>query len=347
MEKDKKRIEFIDLAKGVCILLVVLYHSGIDVNCLISLRMPLYFVLSGMFFKMYGGFGDLLIRKINKLLVPFLFFYLGAYVLFYFLSLFAPSLLITQSKGIMDVFSQRELFNDPIWFLLCLFWSNILFSFACTMASKMKILLPLTIIVFSCLGWVLGESNIFVPLYLDGALTSLPFFYFGYLLKNNSSLLNTNKYERWNMVFIILLCGLTYSASFMFNPSIAFLYNAVEGGIIAYFVAFCSVLALLLLCKKIKHIPFISYLGKYSIIILCTHHLIYRPIKLIAVDYFSGYSLGFIIFGVTIAISYFLIPLCIKYIPCFVAQKDFLKIGDKRGPLSTGSSNLESACEEN
>lgn len=54
---EKKRIEYIDLMKGVCITLVVLYHvidctniQFID-NALANFRMPLYFFLSGLFFK--------------------------------------------------------------------------------------------------------------------------------------------------------------------------------------------------------------------------------------------------------------------------------------------------------
>lgn len=78
---QKKRIEFIDLAKGICILLVVFSHAGEDYGnrfdpALTSFRMPLYFVLSGLFFKEYSGFAEFLVRKTNKLLIPFLFFYM-------------------------------------------------------------------------------------------------------------------------------------------------------------------------------------------------------------------------------------------------------------------------------
>lgn len=48
-----KRIEFVDLAKGICILLVVLLHvfgdmSGVVIKIMNLFRMPLYFVLSGL-----------------------------------------------------------------------------------------------------------------------------------------------------------------------------------------------------------------------------------------------------------------------------------------------------------
>ena len=38
-------------------------------------RMPLYFILSGLFFKDYaGGIREFLLRKANRILIPYLFF---------------------------------------------------------------------------------------------------------------------------------------------------------------------------------------------------------------------------------------------------------------------------------
>ena len=55
---SKPRVEWIDLAKGVCIVLVVITHvflvSGVSFwldSKMTSIRMPLYFILSGLFFK--------------------------------------------------------------------------------------------------------------------------------------------------------------------------------------------------------------------------------------------------------------------------------------------------------
>ena len=62
-----QRIDFIDLAKGVCILLVVVGHCGapIDIPGYEIVRMPLYFILSGLFFKEYGG-GELFYYQEDK-----------------------------------------------------------------------------------------------------------------------------------------------------------------------------------------------------------------------------------------------------------------------------------------
>ena len=73
-----QRIEFVDLAKGICISLVVLLHvlgdlSGAVIHVMNLFRMPLYFVLSGLFFKTYDGLMPFIKKKVNKLLMPFFF----------------------------------------------------------------------------------------------------------------------------------------------------------------------------------------------------------------------------------------------------------------------------------
>ena len=74
MKDNKIRIAYIDLAKGFCIALVVFYHSKgvLGVQYLtdiffVSFRLPLYFFLSGLFFKEYGSFHNFFIKKTNRL----------------------------------------------------------------------------------------------------------------------------------------------------------------------------------------------------------------------------------------------------------------------------------------
>ena len=95
-EQLGRRIDFIDLTKGLCIMLVVMMHVGgafdglADGPVLSSFTMPLYFFVSGLFFKSYEGFAGFLLRKVDKLLVPFLVFYLGSFLLMYGISKLLP-----------------------------------------------------------------------------------------------------------------------------------------------------------------------------------------------------------------------------------------------------------------
>jgi len=324
---NKKRIEFIDLAKGICIILVVIGHCGvrIDIPGMEVLRMPLYFILSGLFFKHYGGFYRFSIKKYNKILIPFLFFYIIGYSVFYFLFYLKPSLLITSSTGILDVFINRQYFNGPIWFLLCLFWCNIIF-FIIVDNIKSDINILFVIVILGFVGYTLGNNGIFIPLFLDVSLTALPFFCFGFYLKR-TPLLYPNQYDKWNVFIFCMLFGLSYLIGSYFSYQMGFHYNNMKGGFIGYIIATCSVIAVLLFSKTVVKLPVISYLGQYSIIVLCIHHLIYRPVK-VGLNYVPYNSLNnpWVLSLITLTFCYFLIAPLIKVIPQFVAQKDLVRV---------------------
>lgn len=324
--KLKQRIEFIDLAKGICVILVVLGHCGVsnDIPGWEIVRMPLYFVLSGLFFKTYGSWFSFFVRKVNKILVPFLFFYLISYILFYFLQSFYPSLLITLAKGVLDLFDNRHYFNGPTWFLLALFWCSLIFC-AIMVYLKKEWQRLLTLTLLSLFGWYLGYKDIFVPLFLDVALTTLPFYAMGYYLKKTPILFSK---QPWyiDLCIAVLLWGISFLLSKYTNYMMAFHYNNV-GGIESYLLAAVSVMSIIFLSKAINYIPFVSYLGRYSIIVLCIHHMVYRPLKVIlALPQLEWANNVYILAILTLLITAAFIPLCIRLIPWFVAQKDLFKV---------------------
>ncbi|MCD7798115.1 MAG: acyltransferase [Akkermansiaceae bacterium] len=329
-EPAKQRIGFIDLAKGVCIILVVAMHCGVPVDCipgLKSMRMPLYFVLSGLFFKDYGGWVNFLVRKTNKLLVPFLFWYLLGCTVYYALSLVNPSILDGNRNIIWNLFNSHWIINLPIWFLPALFWCNVLF---CTISLYVKkdALRILLVCLLGSLGVYLGQKEIFVPLFMDTALTSLPFFACGYYLKH-SGILYPNRCDRYNVLFAFLAWGGAYALSRCTECHSDLRMNLLYGGSAAYASAILSVLAVLFLCKMIKQLPFVSYIGRYSIVLLCVHFLIMRFVEtLLSMGSIEHTELWFrLSYALAILVlSALMIPVCRKLLPWFAAQKDLIKL---------------------
>jgi fucose 4-O-acetylase-like acetyltransferase len=74
-----KRIEYIDIARGVGILLVVMGHndfgyiSSFAYQTIYSFHMPLFFFLSGYFLNVSTGFLDFVKRRFDTLIKPYLF----------------------------------------------------------------------------------------------------------------------------------------------------------------------------------------------------------------------------------------------------------------------------------
>lgn len=108
---------------------------------------------------------------------------------------------------------------------------------------------------------------------------------------------------------------------FFDQPYIFFFNNTIRGNlIIVYITSAAMVIGTLLLCKQIGRLPIISYIGRYSIIPLGVHCILIYYISRI-IPTFPQSSLA--VFALTVAISICLIPVFIKYFPCFTAQKDF------------------------
>ncbi len=324
---EKKRIEFIDLAKGVCIILVVLLHMDLPIDNAIPLlrniRMPLYFILSGLFFKTYGGFKNLFLKKVNKIFIPFVFFYVLSYLIFYLMIHFAPQFSHSGASGILDIFTQRWTFNNPIWFLLCLFWCNVIFCFiAVTLKEEWK--RAIVVFCFGVIGVLLDAMSIKIYACVDNAFSALPFFYFGYLLKK-TDLLYPNKYDKYNILFSVGLFILATVTLRWKHSNIDFEMNEFHGNVLlAYLISVMSVMAVLFFCKIFKRIPVVSYFGRYSIIVLCTHEMVRKFAKPLLAK--LGVANPYILALVVLTVCFVIIPLFVKFLPHVTAQKDVIKI---------------------
>lgn len=341
-----ERIAYIDLAKGFCILLVVVYHimgyyvveSSVNTYGRMF-RLPLYFFLSGVFFKTYGGFVDFLKRKTNKLLVPFAFWYLigsvGMSMLlrYGFNRKLMGAKYFTLGPALTD-FVMRDTFpNVAIWFLLCLFEVNILFyliykiSNDCT-KERTSVIVELSLLS-GIIGLVLGGMHVNIPCFVDSALTALPFFSFGYLLNQNTDILRPNKYDRFNLIYVVSALGAVCAATYWFGPELNLRANEFNrsAALMLYPVGIIGTMAMVLLAKAIGHLPVVSYFGRYSIMILVTH-IVLMQLWFYAIRPFHLPRMEAALLNIFLTLSsYFaLIPLMRRLLPHVTAQKDLIKL---------------------
>ena len=336
MAEKKHRIEYIDLAKGFCIFLVVAVHVFKDCGILFpfnslltKIRMPLYYVLSGLFFKQYEGFDGFLKRKINKLFIPFAFFYLIFSIPYMTLKFHAQGtpLLTCLTDAFLGLYN-RDFTNGKTWFLFSLFNTSILFYLIFIASQKIKshtvtILILLSLIVGFC-GLYLGYQRIWIPAYLDTSLSAVPLYCFGYLLNKHSNILRDSKWDKYLPIIII---GIIISLSFI-SGRCTFSNNHYSVRPLWLFPSCClGALSIILLAKYIKRIPWFTYIGRYSIILLLFHEPIYiNVIKLVKLTGASGYLLGIASFLITMVILTVIISPVIKYLPHVTAQKDVIKV---------------------
>lgn len=337
MTTTKKRIEFIDLAKGICILLVVLLHVdnnfGEAIKIMSIFRMPLYFVLSGMFFKTYESFYNFTKKKTNKLLIPFLstFFIISIPTSYWLNSINGFDTTISTL-----FFAENDRLNLGIngasWFLICLFIVNIIFYIIFLLSRHNVIVIAIIGGICGITGYLLNVYELYLPMWLDSSLTATPFFIIGYAIKQYSDIL----YEQFSNKHYFLLIGafiallIIYKINEYETPStILFIDNNFNVNIISLYIGgMVGTYCVLLIAKYFKYLPVISYLGRYSIVVLLTHQFYIFIVRNILYQLNipqNSFIINLGIFIFIIIISLPTIKFCIKYLPYCFAQKDLWK----------------------
>lgn len=328
----KPRLPYIDFMKGMCIILIVGVHVNDQLfpeqvnNMLQAFRVPLYYFLSGLFFKTYDGFGDFARRKTNNIIVPFFFFYLAAcalaFVMTDILHLDRQGLISDPFRWqyIFDPFTERDFhYSVALWFLLSLFEVNIIWYLICFMRKAWMRMTA--VFILSVVGWVLAYQGIILPMMLDTALNGIPFFMLGTWMKSSGAL-RPNKRDKWGVIpFLITLVILW----FMARP-----LNIFDGVLppypLYYGLSFMAILSFFWFAKSLPKIPIITYIGEFSLIILGTHSFLLTPIR--AIIYRSvgeSYAASWLVLGVLLAAELAVIPLMKRFFPHFCAQKELIR----------------------
>lgn len=326
--------------KGLCILLIAMKHvSGgaffdsilpnLDV-ALKCFRVPLYFFLSGIFFKTYEGFSVFARKKVNNLIITLLFFHflccLLKVPLIAIVQAFRPDIGMNfKPIDIIPPFFTRFWRSAmALWFLVALFGCNILFYIYQKYFNRIGTCFA--VFFSSLLGFILMKRNVSLPFVLDAALVGLPYFWLGSLVKQHHFLEST-KYDRWGYCVFIPCLVFVY----FFSGRIDLLCQIVPNYFQLYFVPFIAILSLFWLCKNLSYVPLICYYGRYSVIILGTHQVLiaYVYFTLRGIFPISGNLLYVVIFTVVMVIEFYLIKYMIKYFPRFTAQEEFFKSGWK------------------
>lgn len=265
-QTDKSRIDYIDLAKGICIILVVLLHCGYMTKtpAMRAMRMPLYFILSGLFYKDYDSVSHFIKKKVNRILIPFCFF-LGISI---------------RPGNIRDIFItpfiESNIVNYPIWFLICLFWTNLVYRII-SVEIKNTCIKSAVIFCVGITGYLLYSKDIYLPLFFASACSAMPFFYIGSMMRKLPIIYRNESDNIYMISIIIMICAVIYCV-YMGTPFIEFRTNVYSGSIIEiYVVSVTMVVGLLMLCKAVRWLPVISYIGRYSIIVLGLHALYIHP----------------------------------------------------------------------
>ena len=276
--KTKKRIEWVDAAKGLGLILVVLGHLDIPYlpTWIYTFHIPLFFFLSGFVFS--GDkytFKEFLVNKIKTLVVPY--FALGGVIYLFWCFIYLkraepPSAYLTMFLN----FLKQEHFWT-VWFLACLFLVEIIYYLINKISKKIlwaNSIISVCLLIIGFIWYRFGGRGL--PWNFDVALVAQFFFHLGYLFK---------KYPSAQMFFM----GGKFSKSFLLliglgaiNVVFGYLCIRVSGKsldmsigmygneILSLISAVAGILCAVIFCKRF---PFavLKFLGQNTMLIFAWH----------------------------------------------------------------------------
>lgn len=269
-QTNTSRIDYIDLVKGFAILWIVWWHAGVPAFAQPYYHVPVFFFLSGLFFNKKDSFVVSTQKTIQRIGIPFLFFYSISYLYRMIVYIWDHRTLSGfRWNCILDLFkiewrADYLYVNVPLWFLVCLFVLQISYFFI----NKLP---QWSIWIIAIGGAVCFVFTQFIPtpLMINDAMHYITYFAIGSLVgKNLLDYIKTNK----NRIIVILVSITVYLTAKLFIS--LHVTNTYTNNILIHVQTFSFIffiISVFSFFNNNKLLSFLRFYGNNSIIVLGLH----------------------------------------------------------------------------
>lgn len=317
------RIGYIDLVKGISIICVVWVHSHIPPFWLTSFLVNfVFFFISGLFFnRQQKSLRKLIIKNYERIIIPFLFFYIASYPFRLIVHFWDNRTLSTFDwLCILDVFSWNPnpdyLFvNVPLWFLLCLFFINI-FYFTIRKLPDAVIILISIVAIFSKSFFY----SIPAPFMINVAFYWLGIFALGNVFGTKMVAFLQMQSNKCVSIILCILIAILISSVYLGCEDVSYINPEMSIYINAFVVIFVLFSASSLVDDKYTKV--LRFYGTNSLIVLGFHIWALIPIGRILYAIFrkSNIATGMTATFFTVLIAIVFIKFCNNRIPRLVGK---------------------------
>lgn len=326
----QSRIEYIDIAKGLTMLMVVFVHTNAEItsnslllqqinNFIMSFFMPAFFVYSGMFVKK-EKWDDFFVKKGKTLLIPLLFFYFLGYAFSAIVAHAGVMSLHNDFKwtNVFNIFCSKTFSNGALWFLAALFVGltivQVCYRINCKFIRYMALL---------CFAIIGMTWNVFIPyrmpFYADSGCYAVGYLMIGNLLMKS---LKVTKFDR--NVKSLLIFAISFIIVFLLQDNKASMMMATWHGnlFLSWCVGLCGAIMVLAFSALLKENRFFAYIGKNSIVVLCVHFFFIKPVVRILGGQVIGASLFILSYLTVVVLCLICITLLLKYCPLIIGKNN-------------------------
>ncbi len=278
---EKKRLNWIDIAKGICMIAVVLGHLGVEkLGFVYSFHLTGFFILSGFTMKKTQLTAGYLKNKFGRLMAPYFttcFFVTAAeaatlilkreFTHFTFTQLIYNNLLRTffasgTFENMGDTYLGRNI--GAIWFLPAMFFAILFTQLVLNITDNKKLQVGLSVGI-AAIGCISAKA-VWLPFSIQSAMLSVPFILSG-IFAREYDILSKIKPLHYAGLFVIFIAGCLTGKAQIFYIVVC----AVGDWFITPICAFASAFLVIGLSKKVANFKPLEYIGKNSMIYLCVH----------------------------------------------------------------------------
>ena len=279
-----KRLGYIDIAKGIAILCIVFGHMNIAaVNRVVfTFHVPLFYLITGYFTDADTNWRPFLRKKLRTLIVPYYLTCLAIILLAWLKSLLLPGGESTGDTVLHWIYASLYGLGfttykpfpiypiGAIWFLWATFWGSLLLRCLLGRTPLFRLAAVLLLGLFGCLS----GKVIWLPLSFQPGCCALLYMYLGHLWRRSQNAKQQLSPE-------VRTAGCVFAAIvwlfFIRDFQTFWLVSCDFGrGAVDFFGSVCACIVVFQISRIIeKKLPrltrWLSYLGRYSLILLCVH----------------------------------------------------------------------------
>ena len=306
MNTKGKWITWIDIAKGLGIVFIVLGHTlphSFVRQILFSFNAQLFFFLSGLTYRLEPSLSIFLKKRIKGLMAPYWIWGIISISIILtinsFLHIQKKNIgVLTNLFGLLYANSRTELmwWNRPLWFIPCLFITlTVVDIIERTVLRSGKEYKRYIVIIISIFGMMISDypSHWYLPFQMETAFGMVGFIELGILFKKcrvDKRVRQLNLIIKIPIFFLCIGIGIVLSA---FNGS-AGLRTYRYGTYPILFIATSMLFsfAIIVLAISIYKNKFLELLGRWSLCIMLFHKfpiLLFQEIIPISKEFLSGY----------------------------------------------------------
>lgn len=345
-----KRLNWIDMAKGFAMILVMFGHAPFSSSIqaeIYTFHLPLFFFMSGYLFSnaKYNNFAAFFKKRFITIGIPYFCFSFIEYIYFF---LFNNKQNVSPLKSLIGTiiplrFNNGTSHNGTLWFIVCLFMAELIFFLIVkyTKNDKKKIIVCLVgSAIIACLYNIYIKKPL--PWSIDVSFFAVVFYGIGYLIKGIENKVSKLVSIKYLIIFLIANVLLGHLNIRYLNAGIDMSASRYGNYFLFFTSAFCGIMASLIFCRLIPKSRTLIYVGINSIIFMAFHQMILYPIidKIIThVNFFTSQKSyivtlnGIIHVGITMLVMIPIIYVINNYMP-FILGKGFPKKASKLNDIS-------------